>query len=59
MSEIENLLKELQNMQSAGKNIPNNSTTWSYIGQKDWQGAGFASESEMSEWLNDNPYANI
>ncbi len=59
MSEIENLLKELRNMQKQGKNIPNNSETWSYIGQGDWEKAGFETEEEMKQWIVDNPYVNF
>lgn len=59
MTEIENLLNILRNFQQEGKNIPNNSDTWSKIGSGNWDEAGFESEEEMKQWIADNPYMNI
>lgn len=59
MSEIEKLLNELRNLQTNKKNIPNNSHTWSLIGQGNWEEAGFESEDEMKQFILDNPYINI
>lgn len=59
MSDILNLLKELQNMQSEKKVIPNTTETWSYIGQGDWESAGFESEEEMKQFIIDNPYLSL
>jgi hypothetical protein len=59
MNEIDKLFEELKNMQETGKIIPNNSITWSYISQGNWEDAGFDSEEEMKSWIADNPYANL
>lgn len=58
-SEIENLLKELQNMKHSRKTVENNSATWEKIRAKDWEGAGFANEEEAKQWVSENPYANM
>ena len=39
--------------------VLNNRDTWSKIGARDWEGAGFASEEEAIQWIESNPYANI
>lgn len=61
MTEIEKLLNELRNMKSEerAKYIANNKQTWSCIGSKDLEGAGFDSESELTAWLDQNDYKNI
>ena len=59
MNEIDKLFEDLKNMQETGKVIANNATTWSYIGQGDWEGAGFKSEEEMKQFILDNPYCNL
>lgn len=59
MSEIFNLLKELQQMQQNKKVIPNTKEVWSCIGNGDWEGAGFESKEEMEQFIIDNPYLNL
>jgi hypothetical protein len=59
MSELETLLKELRTMKLTKTKVANTAETWSKIGQKDWQGAGFNSEEEMVQFISDNPYLNM
>ena len=61
MTEVEKLLKELQNMTSENRKkfIANNKDTWSNIGNKDLQAAGFDSIEELEAWLENNDYQNI
>lgn len=60
-NEIEVLLQELRSMKSEQrrKHIQNNRETWSKIGAKDLQAAGFESESELNSWLEENDYSNL
>lgn len=60
MDELDKLFNDLRNMKSEIRNsVPNTRETWSAIGQGDWAKAGFASESEMKQFILDNPYSNI
>jgi hypothetical protein len=58
-NEIEKLLQELRAIQSTGKNIPNTKEIWSLIGEGKWKDAGFESEDELKQFINDNPYSNL
>lgn len=59
-SEIDKLLAELREMKSTSNNeIQNTRDIWEKIGNKDWAGAGFASESEAMAWLEKNEYSNL
>jgi hypothetical protein len=58
MSELEKLMRELQNMKQLQKSVPNNSDTWSKIANKDWDSLGMT-EEEVKQWISENPYANI
>lgn len=58
-SEIFNLLKELQQMASEKKTVPNTKETWEHIGNGDWEAAGFSSLEDMQQFIIDNPYLNI
>jgi len=60
MTEIEKLLSELREMKATGKPSPgNNKNTWSSIGGKNWEEAGFSSEEEAKAWVENNEYANL
>lgn len=62
MGEVEKLLQELKNMKSTveqKKHIENNRQTWSAIGAKDLQAAGFESQAELEAFLENNDYSNI
>lgn len=60
MSEIEKLLTALVNMiDEEAQKIENNKTVWSYIGKKNWSGAGFSSEQTMKDFILSNGYSNL
>lgn len=61
MTELEKLLYELQNMKSEEKrkHIANTRATWSAIGRKDLEAAGFESQAELEEFLENNDYSNL
>lgn len=59
MTEIEKLLNELRDMKNEAKSIENTRDIWACIGNKDWEGAGFANEAEALEWLEKNEYSNL
>ena len=60
MTEMEKLLDSLREMtDEAKKQILNNKETWTKIGQKDLQGAGFESEEELRDFILNNPYSNL
>lgn len=59
MSELDKLFKALQEMRSESSSVPNSKDVWSYIGQRDFTGAGFASEEEAVAWIENNPYSNL
>lgn len=57
MSEVDNLLRELQNMKAEARTtVLNNRDTWSKIRNKDLSSLGFTSEDELKAWLLENPY---
>tara|TARA_R110000868_G_scaffold46107_2_gene152502 strand:- start:424 stop:609 length:186 start_codon:yes stop_codon:yes gene_type:complete len=57
-TEIELLMEALKGMQQVENKIENNSDTWKLIRNGKWQEAGFTSEQEAEEFLN-NPYNNL
>lgn len=59
MSEIDELLSQLRQLKSNSNEIQNTRDIWEKIGNKDWAGAGFASEQEAAEWLEKNAYENL
>ena len=59
MSAIDKLFEELRGMKSASNVVQNTRDIWEKIGNKDWTGAGFATESEAMEWLEKNAYADL
>lgn len=61
MTKIDILLNELRNMKSNANsnNVQNTKETWTKLGQGDWKGAGFSSQEEASQFISDNPYANL
>lgn len=59
MSEIDELLSQLRQLKNESNDIPNTRDIWEKIGNKDWAGAGFASEEEAMQWLEKNEYASM
>jgi len=60
MSELDNLLKELQGLKAeATSKIENNKETWSLISKGNWEDLGFKSQEEMKQWIENNPYHNM
>jgi len=60
MSEMDKLLAELRELKSTSNStIQNTREIWEKIGNKDWTGAGFATEQDAIEWLEKNEYSNL
>jgi hypothetical protein len=56
-SEIEILLNELRNMKEEPKKVFSPKEVWDGIAEKkNYKQLGFASEEELKQFLNDNPY---
>lgn len=58
-NEMEELLAELRGIKNNSTTIQNTREIWEKIGNKDWQGAGFASQEEAMEWMQKNQYENL
>lgn len=61
MTELDKLLNELRSMKSEQRksHVENTRKTWSAIGSKDLQAAGFESQEELDAWLEQNEYSNL
>lgn len=60
-TELELLLEELRSMKSEQRksHVANTKATWSAIGSKDLQAAGFESQEELEAFLENNEYSNL
>lgn len=60
-TELELLLEELRSMKSEQRksHVQNTKATWSAIGSKDLQAAGFESQAELEAFLENNEYSNL
>lgn len=60
-TELELLLEELRSMKSEQRksHVANTRATWSAIGSKDLQAAGFESQAELEAFLENNEYSNL
>ena len=59
MSEMDNLLKELQNMKYEAPKY-DTKTIWDGIAQrKDFSEMGFMTLEELEQWISENPYCNL
>ena len=60
-SKIAMLLAALKETVKEGKQVlENNAETWNKIGSREsFSELGFASEDELKEWIENNPYSNI
>lgn len=60
-TELELLLEELRSMKSEQRksHVANTKATWSAIGSKDLQAAGFESQAELEAFLENNEYSNL
>ena len=56
---MEALLAELRGLKNNSSTIQNTRDIWEKIGNKDWAGAGFASEEEALTWMSANEYSNL
>lgn len=60
-TELDKLLNELRSMKSEQRksHVANTRATWSAIGSKDLQAAGFESQAELEAFLENNEYSNL